>query len=112
MVSEQLLLSIYAILLIEIGLIFLIVIIILLDIKKTLDKLRNIVDKTLNLGNIAVSTVENMQEYFQSVSSLGQFVSFFSSLFSKKITKQGEDTEVDILSQTLQSIPKKKKRII
>jgi len=115
-VQEQLLLGIYSILLIEVGLILLIVVIVLWDIKRTLDKVKTIVDKLLSAGNLACETVEGLYQQLGSLSALGKCIPFASSiasyLASIKNKKVEDNPGSDALSEALEAIPKKKKRII
>lgn len=127
MITEQMLLSIYAILLVEIGLIFLIVLIILIDIKQSIDKVQRLVNRATNMADGILATVEfgekqlrelvSFTGVFQSIlNSVKPYVSWMSS--SSSSTPSDESTSEENLlnllrkSQQNDKVKKVKKRII
>ena len=82
MITEQTLLSIYAILLVELGLLLMILITIVLDIKNTVDSVRRLINKFVKLGHITVDSAEEMKSKLTSFSGLTSIVSRIPAIIS------------------------------
>lgn len=121
MITEQIILSIYAVLLLEVGLLLLILILIVVHIKNTIDSIRKVIDKFVKLGNMTADTAENLKN---QISSLSGFTSLFSSIpeiisffqnFNNKFEKENlNKNEDDDLKNALSkvNVTNKKRRII
>jgi hypothetical protein len=115
MITEQIILSLYAIILMEIGLLLLVLLIMVLDIKKSIDAVRNLIDKALHLGDLAVNTAEELKSNLVSVSGITTAIGNISKIVSswKNSSKsQGTDESDDLGAALIKVFPKKKKRII
>ena len=122
MITEQTLLSIYAILLVELGLLLMILITIVLDIKNTVDSVRRLINKFVKLGHITVDSAEEMKSKLTSFSGLTSIVSRIPAIISLVKTWNNksqvqddtqEDSDIDDLGEALNQVtPKKKRRII
>lgn len=122
MTADQILMSVYIIILVEIGILILVLLIMLIEIKASIDKVRSLIDRAVHLGDITVSAAENVKSSLGSASGImsvlknvPDIMSIFSTIRSgvSSPPKNAPDTDEDVLSETLrQSVPKKKKRII
>jgi hypothetical protein len=115
MITEQVILSLYAIILIEIGLLLLVLLIMLLDVKKSIDAIRNLIDKALHLGDLAVDTATELKTNLTSISGITSAIGNISDIVSswKSSSKSQNVDEADDLGEALSKVvPKKKKRII
>ncbi len=124
MITEELLLSIYAVLLLEVGLLLLILILIVLDIKNTVDSIRQVINKFVKLGHITVDTAEELKSKLTSLSGLTSVLGGLPTIIStiqnwsdksksKDNNNYTEEEENDDLGEVLAKVtPKKKKRII
>lgn len=116
MITEQIILSLYAIILMEIGLLLLVLLIMVLDIKKSIDAVRNLIDKALHLGDLAVNTAEELKSNLVSVSgittAIGNISKIVSSSWKNSSKSQGTDESDDLGAALIKVVPKKKKRII
>ncbi len=122
MTADQILMSVYIIILVEIGILILVLLIMLIEIKESVDKVRRLIDRAVHLGDITVGAAENVKSSLGSASgimsalkSVPDIMSMFSHIRSGMTSspKNAPDTDEDVLSETLrQSVPKKKKRII
>lgn len=121
MITEQIILSLYAVLLLEVGLLLLIIILIVLDIKNTVDSVKNLVNKFVKLGHITVDTAEEFKSKFTSLSGLTSVISNVPTIISllQKWSDRGKDPKTaqeedeDYLDEALSKVtPKKKKRIV
>jgi hypothetical protein len=115
MITEQVILSLYAIILIEIGLLLLVLLIMLLDVKKSIDAVRNLIDKALHLGDLAVDTATELKTNLTSISGITSAIGNISDIVSswKSSSKSQNVDEADDLGEALSKVvPKKKKRII
>jgi predicted PurR-regulated permease PerM len=121
MITEQIILSLYAVLLLEVGLLLLIIILIVLDIKNTVDSVKNLVNKFVKLGHITVDTAEEFKSKLTSLSGLTSIIGGIPTIISllqkwnNKSTEQNTEQkeEEDDLNEALSNVtPKKKRRII
>jgi|688.fasta_scaffold09405_14 hypothetical protein len=122
MITEELLLSIYAVLLLEVGLLLMILILIVLDIKNTVDSVRQLINKFVKLGHITLDTAEEFKSKLTSLSGITTMIGGLPNIISiiqgwnnrsQVQDKTKEETEVDDLGEVLSKVvPKKKKRII
>ncbi len=115
MITEQVILSLYAIILIEIGLLLLVLLIMLLDVKKSIDAIRNLIDKALHLGDVAVDTATELKSNLTSISGITSVIGNISEIVASwnHSSKSTVTDEGDDLGEALSKvIPKKKKRII
>jgi hypothetical protein len=115
MITEQVIQSLYAIILMEIGLLLLVLLIMLLDVKKSIDAIRNLIDKALHLGDLAVDTATELKTNLTSISGITSAIGNISDIVSswKNSSKSQNSDENDDLGVALSKvIPKKKKRII
>lgn len=122
MITEELLLSIYAVLLLEVGLLLLILILIVLDIKNTVDSVKQVINKFIKLGHITADTAEDLKSKITSLSGLTSilsglptFISIIQNWGDKNKSKDDykEEEEHDDLGEVLSKVsPKKRKRII
>lgn len=121
MITEELLLSIYAVLLLEVGLLLLILILIVLDIKNTVDSVRQVVNKFVKLGHITADTAEEFKSKINSLSGLTSILSGLPTVISiiqnwgdkNKSKEEEKKEEHDDLGEALSKVsPKKRKRII
>lgn len=122
MITEQTLLSIYAVLLLELGLLLLILILIVLDIKNTVDSVRRLINKFVKLGHITVDSAEEIKSKLTSFSGITSIIGNVPKIISviktwndnsKPKDSYKEDSEIDDLGEALDKVvPKKKRRII
>jgi hypothetical protein len=119
MITEELLLSIYAVLLLEVGLLLLILILIVLDIKNIVDSIRQVINKFVKLGHITVDTAEDFKSKLTSLSGLTSVLSGLPTIISTiqswgdRVKSKEEKEENDDLGDVLSKVsPKKRKRII
>ena len=115
MITEQVILSLYAIILMEIGLLLLVLLIMFLDVKKSIDAIRNLIDKALHLGDLAVDTATELKTNLTSISGITSAIGNISKIVSSwKSSSQSQNAdENDDLGVALSKVvPKKKKRII
>ncbi|MGA1047845.1 MAG: hypothetical protein ACO3UU_07530 [Minisyncoccia bacterium] len=122
MITEQTLLSIYAVLLVELGLLLMLLIIIVLDIKNTVDSVRRLINKFVKLGHITVDSAEEIKSKLTSFSGVTSIVSKIPAIISLVKTWNNksqvqddtqEDNDIDDLGEALNKVtPKKKRRII
>jgi hypothetical protein len=115
MITEQVIQSLYAIILMEIGLLLLVLLIMLLDVKKSIDAIRNLIDKALHLGDLAVDTATELKTNLTSISGITSAIGNISEIVSswKNSSKSQSSDENDDLGVALSKvIPKKKKRIL
>lgn len=119
MINEQLILSIYAIILVEIGILLLLLILVIIDIKNTVDSFRSLVNKFLKLGHFTLDTAEELKH---KLTSLSTFTSVFGNAptiwsFIKKIVDKSSDSDKesgnkDELGEALSKVNNNKKRRI
>lgn len=122
MTADQILMSVYIIILVEIGILILVLLIMLIEIKESVDKVRGLINRAIHLGDMTVGAAENVKSSLGSASgvmtalkSVPDIMSMISNIRSGMTSSQKNTTnnDEDILSETLrQSVPKKKKRII
>lgn len=121
MITEELLLSIYAVLLLEVGLLLLILILIVLDIKNTVDSIRQVINKFVKLGHITVDTAEELKSKLTSLSGLTSVLGGLPTIISiiqnwsdrAQPKEEQKEDENDDLGEVLAKVsPKKRKRII
>ncbi len=121
MITEQLLLSIYAVLLLEVGLLLLILILIVLDIKNTLDSIRQVINKFIKLGHITADTADELKSKLTSFSGLSSILGGLPTIISTiqswsdraKPKSNNKEEDNDDLGEVLSKVvTKKKKRII
>lgn len=121
MITEQIILSLYAVLLLEVGLLLLIIILIVLDIKNTVDSIRQLINKFVKLGHITVDTAEEFKSKLTSLSGLTSIIGGIPTIISllqkwnNKSTDQNtnQEEDEDDLNEALSKVtPKKKRRII
>ena len=120
MITEQIISNLYAVLLLEIGLLLLVIILIVLDIKNTLDSVKNLINKFVKLGHITVDTAEEFKSKVTSLSGLSSVIGGIPTIISllqkwnnkstEQTTEQKEDE--DDLNEALSKVTPKKKRII
>lgn len=118
MINEQVILSIYAIILVEIGILLLLLILVIVDIKNTIDSVRNLVNKFVKLGNFTVDGVEELKTKLTSLSTLTSFLGDVPAVwtFLKKIVDRGiysdKESSSDELGKVLSKVSSNKKRRI
>lgn len=120
MITEQIILSLYAVLLLEVGLLLLIIILIVLDIKNTVDSIRQLINKFIKLGHITVDTAEEFKSKLTSLSGLSSVIGGIPTIISllqklnNKSTEHNTEQEKDDddLGEALSRVPPKKKRRI
>jgi hypothetical protein len=121
MITEELLLSIYAVLLLEVGLLLLILILIVLDIKNTVDSIKQVINKFVKLGHITADTAEEFKSKITSLSGLTSVLGGLPAIISivqnwsdrTKPKEEEQKEEDDDLGEVLSKVsPKKRKRII
>lgn len=121
MITEELLLSIYAVLLLEVGLLLLILILIVLDIKNTVDSIKQVINKFVKLGHITADAAEEFKSKLTSLSGLTSILGGLPTIISiiqnwsdksQPKEEQKEDEEDDLGEVLAKVSPKKRKRII
>lgn len=119
MINEQLILSIYAIILVEIGILLLLLILVIIDIKNTVDSFRNLVNKFLKLGHFTVDTAEELKHKLTSLSTFTSMVgsaptvwSFIKKVVDKSADSDKESDNKDELGEALSKVTTTKKRRI
>lgn len=119
MITEQVILSIYAIILIEIGLLLLILILMVWDLKNTIDSVRNLINKFIGLGNTTLDAAEELKSKLTSLSTItGLFGSLPVIITSiKNIINNKKDEAQNLNSDDLgdaisKASSNKRKRII
>ncbi len=80
-VTEQFLLTIYTVLLLEVGLALLLVIIILWDIKRAVDKSLAVISRVNTVGEQAVGALEQVVAVLTTVTTLGGLTSKVADMF-------------------------------
>jgi uncharacterized UPF0160 family protein len=119
MITEQVIQSLYAIILMEIGLLLLVLLIMLIDLKKSIDSIHKLMNKAVFLGDSAVDNAAdiatelktNLTSFSGITSVIGNISEIVSSWNSSSKSKDSE--EVDDLGEALSKVvPKKKRRII
>lgn len=118
MITQEIILAIYAIILVELGLLLLILLLMVMDLRNSLDSIRKLIHRFVDLGHMTVDTAEELKSNLTSLSTLTSAISgitdFITSLRNKnKPSSRHDDTAEDDLDDVLQKIvPKKKKRVI
>jgi hypothetical protein len=123
MITEQIILGIYILLLLEVAFILFTIILIIWNIKKSFDAFYKLINKFTELGHITIQTAENFKDKLNSLSTISsvigaipEIVTLFKSWSNKtsvdKTLDQDEDN--DDLGDALAKVasPKKKRRII
>lgn len=118
MINEQLILSIYAIILVEIGILLLLLILVVVDIKNTVDSFRGLINKFLKLGHFTADTAEELKTKLTSLSTLTSVVGNAPTIWSfiKKIVDKSSDSDkeagTDELGEALSKVSTTRKRRI
>lgn len=115
MITEQIIQSLYAIILMEIGLLLLVLLIMLIDVKKSIDLIHKLINKAVHLGDIAVDSATELKTNLTSISGITSAIGTISEIVSswKSGSKSQNVDESDDLGEALSKVvPKKKKRII
>lgn len=115
MITDQVIQSLYAIILMEIGLLLLVLLLMLIDVKKSVDSLHKLINKAVHLGDIAVDTATELKTNLTSFSGITSAIGNISEIVSswKSSSKSQNVDEADDLGEALSKVvPKKKKRII
>jgi predicted PurR-regulated permease PerM len=123
MITEEIILSIYAVLLLEVGLLLLLLILIVVNIKSTIDSIRQVIHKFVKLGNMTADTAEDLKSKLTSLSGIYSTVNKITDIFSsfsnlsnksKEVDSEVLNKEEDDLEKALSKVsaPKKKRRII
>lgn len=115
MITDQVILSLYAIILIEIGLLLLVLLMMVIDLKKSIDAIHKLIDKALHLGDVAVDTATELKSNLTSISGITSVIGNISEIVSswKGSPKSQDLDETDDLGDALSKVvPKKKRRII
>lgn len=123
MITEQIILGIYIVLLLEVAFLLFTVILIVWNFKSSLDSIHKLINKFTELGHITIQTAENFKDKLNSLSTISsligaipEIITLFKSWSNKtsvdKVSDQDEDN--DDLDDALAKVtsPKKKRRII
>lgn len=123
MITEQIILGIYIVLLLEVAFLLFTVILIVWNFKSSLDSIHKLINKFTELGHITIQTAENFKDKLNSLSTISsligaipEIITLFKSWSNKtsvdKVSDQDEDN--DDLGDALAKVasPKKKRRII
>jgi len=121
MITEQIILGIYIVLLLEVAFLLLVLVLIVWDIRRSFNSVYKLINKFTELGHITIKTAEEFGSKLNSLSNLSsiigvipEIVNLFrnwsgNSLKDKDIDKDEADLE-QALSRV--AVPKKKRRII
>lgn len=119
MITEQIILGIYIVLLAELAFILLIFILIILNIKRSLDSIHNLIQKFVGLGNITIETAEELKSKLKSLSGITSILGSIPDIiavfrdWNDKFQTRDKEEEKDDLGEALAKVsPKKKRRII
>lgn len=123
MITEQIILGIYIVLLLEVAFLLFTVILIVWNFKSSLDSIHKLINKFTELGHITIQTAENFKDKLNSLSTISsligaipEIITLFKSWSNKtsvdKVSDQDEYN--DDLGDALVKVTstKKKRRII
>lgn len=123
MITEQIILGIYIVLLLEVAFLLFTVILIVWNFKSSLDSIHKLINKFTELGHITIRTAESFKDKLNSLSTISsligvipEIITLFKSWSNKtsvdKVSDQDEDN--DDLGDALVNVTstKKKRRII
>jgi hypothetical protein len=121
MITEQIILGIYIVLLLEVAFLLFTVILIVWNIKRSVDSVYKLINKFTELGHITIQTAESLKDKFNSLSNISSVVRFIPEIINliKNLSNNSSvdknlDEVDDDLGKALSKVssPKKKKRII
>jgi hypothetical protein len=123
MITDQVIQSLYAIILMEIGLLLLVLLLMVIDLKKSIDAIHKLTNKAVHLGNNAVDNAADvatditteLKTNLTTISGITSVIGNISAIVSswKGSPKSQDLDETDDLGEALSKVvPKKKRRII
>lgn len=123
MITEQIILGIYIVLLLEVAFLLFTVILIVWNFKNSLDSIHKLINKFTELGHITIQTAESFKDKLNSLSTISSVIGAIPEIIAvvkswsnkshlDKVSEQDEDN--DDLGDALAKVtsPKKKRRII